>query len=156
VAISQAICTSFKVELMKAVHNFTPSTGNTFNIALYTSSATLGASTTVYTAPSDPAASPTSTHEVSTTGTNYTGPQALTTTSGFPQASGTTALLDFEDEVFSAVSLTARGALIYNDSASSDEAVMVLDFGEDKTATTGDFTIQFPTGDVSNAIIRIA
>jgi hypothetical protein len=156
VAISQAICTSFKVELMKGVHNFTPSTGNTFNIALYTSSATLGASTTVYTAPADPAASPTSTHEVSTTGTNYSGPQALTTATGFPQASGTTALLDFDDEVFSAVSLTARGALIYNDSASSDEAVMVLDFGEDKTATTGDFTIQFPTGDVSNAIIRIA
>jgi hypothetical protein len=155
-AISQAICTSFKVELMKGVHNFTPSTGNTFNIALFTSSATLGASTTAYTAPVDPAADPTSTNEVSTTGTNYSGPQALTTTASFPQASGTTALLDFEDEVFSAVSLTARGALIYNDSAASDEAVMVLDFGGDKTATTGDFTIQFPTGDASNAIIRIA
>ena len=155
-AISQAICTSFKVELMKGVHNFTPSTGNTFNIALYTSSATLGASTTVYTAPADPAADPTSTHEVSTTGTNYSGPQALTTTASFPQASGTTALLDFEDEVFSAVSLTARGALIYNDSAAGNPAVAVLDFGADKTSTAGNFTIVFPTADASNAIVRIA
>ena len=153
-AISQAICTSFKVELMTATHDFTASTGDAFKIALFTSSATLGAATTAYAAPADPAADPTSTHEVTTTGTNYTGGgQELTNVT--PTSSGTTAFADFDDEVFSNVSLTARGALIYNDDK-SDKAVMVLDFGEDKTATTGDFTVQFPAADSSNAIIRIA
>ena len=142
-AISQAMCTSFKVELLKGVHNFTNSSGNTFNIALYTSSASLGAGTTAYT----------TSNEVS--GTNYTAKgQALTNVT--PTSSSTTALTDFADETFSNVTLTARGALIFNDSASGDPAVCVLDFGADKSASSGDFTVVFPTADSSNAIIRIA
>ena len=142
-AISQAMCTSFKVELLKGVHNFTNSSGNTFNIALYTSSASLGAGTTAYT----------TSNEVS--GTNYTAKgQALTNVT--PTASSTTALPDFTDETFSNVTLTARGALIFNDSASGDPAVCVLDFGSDKSASSGDFTVVFPAADASNAIIRIA
>jgi|TARA_R100000353_G_scaffold74178_1_gene56663 hypothetical protein len=142
-AISQAMCTSFKVELLQGVHNFTNSSGNTFNIALYTSSASLGAGTTAYT----------TSNEVS--GTNYTAKgQALTNVT--PTSSSTTALTDFTDETFSNVTLTARGALIFNDSASGDPAVCVLDFGSDKSASSGDFTIVFPAADSSNAIIRIA
>ena len=142
-AISQAMCTSFKVELLKGVHNFTNSSGNTFNIALYTSSASLGAGTTAYT----------TSNEVS--GTNYTAKgQALTNIT--PTSSSTTALTDFTDETFSNVTLTARGALIFNDSASGDPAVCVLDFGSDKSASSGDFTVVFPAADSSNAIIRIA
>ena len=142
-AISQAMCTSFKVELLKGVHNFTNSSGNTFNIALYTSSASLGAGTTAYT----------TSNEVS--GTNYTAKgQALTNVT--PTASSTTALTDFTDETFSNVTLTARGALIFNDSASGDPAVCVLDFGSDKSATSGTFTIQFPAFTTSAAIIRIS
>ena len=142
-AISQAMCTSFKVELLKGVHNFTNSSGNTFNIALYTSSASLGAGTTAYT----------TSNEVS--GTNYTAKgQALTNVT--PTASSTTALTDFTDETFSNVTLTARGALIFNDSASGDPAVCVLDFGSDKSASSGDFTVVFPAADASNVIIRIA
>ena len=142
-AISQAMCTSFKVELLQGVHNFTNSSGNTFNIALYTSSASLGAGTTAYT----------TSNEVS--GTNYTAKgQALTNVT--PTSSSTTALTDFTDETFSNVTLTARGALIFNDSASGDPAVCVLDFGSDKSASSGEFTIVFPAADSSNAIIRIA
>ena len=142
-AISQAMCTSFKVELLQGVHNFTNSSGNTFNIVLYTSSASLGAGTTAYT----------TSNEVS--GTNYTAKgQALTNVT--PTSSSTTALTDFTDETFSNVTLTARGALIFNDSASGDPAVCVLDFGSDKSASSGDFTIVFPAADSSNAIIRIA
>ena len=142
-AISQAMCTSFKVELLQGVHNFTNSSGNTFNIALYTSSASLGAGTTAYT----------TSNEVS--GTNYTAKgQPLTNVT--PTSSSTTALPDFTDETFSNVTLTARGALIFNDSASGDPAVCVLDFGSDKSASSGDFTIVFPAADSSNAIIRIA
>ena len=142
-AISQAMCTSFKVELLQGVHNFTNSSGNTFNIAPYTSSASLGAGTTAYT----------TSNEVS--GTNYTAKgQALTNVT--PTSSSTTALTDFTDETFSNVTLTARGALIFNDSASGDPAVCVLDFGSDKSASSGDFTIVFPAADSSNAIIRIA
>jgi hypothetical protein len=137
------MCTSFKVELLKGVHNFTNSSGNTFNIALYTSSASLGAGTTAYT----------TSNEVS--GTNYTAKgQALTNVT--PTSSSTTALTDFSDETFSNVTLTARGALIFNDSASGDPAVCVLDFGSDKSASSGDFTVVFPAADSSNAIIRIA
>jgi hypothetical protein len=137
------MCTSFKVELLKGVHNFTNSSGNTFNIALYTSSASLGAGTTAYT----------TSNEVS--GTNYTAKgQALTNVT--PTSSSTTALTDFTDETFSNVTLTARGALIFNDSASGDPAVCVLDFGSDKSASSGDFTVVFPAADASNAIIRIA
>ena len=142
-AISQAMCTSFKVELLQGVHNFTNSSGNTFNIALYTSSASLGAGTTAYT----------TSNEVS--GTNYTAKgQALTNVT--PTSSSTTALTDFTDETFSNVTLTARGAVIFTDSASGDPAVCVLDFGSDKSASSGDFTIVFPAADSSNAIIRIA
>ena len=145
-SITQAMCTSFKVELLKGVHNFTTSSGNTFNIALYTSSASLGAGTTAYT----------TSNEVS--GTNYTA-KGNPLTNVTPTASGTTAITDFADELFGTVTLTARGALIFNDSASGDPAVCVLDFGSDKSAASGDFTVVFPGGsspDSSNAIIRIA
>lgn len=137
------LCTSFKVELLKAVHDFTPSTGDTFKLALYTSAATLDASTTSFT----------TTNEVS--GTGYTsGGAALTVIE--PTSSGTTAFLDFADLTFSSATITARGALIYNDSAAGDPAVAVLDFGADKTSTAGDFTIVFPTADASTAIVRIS
>tara|TARA_R110001599_G_scaffold169313_2_gene359236 strand:+ start:32 stop:460 length:429 start_codon:yes stop_codon:yes gene_type:complete len=141
-AISQAMCTSFKVELMTGTHNFTASSGNSFKLALYTSSASLGASTTAYSA----------TNEAS--GTNYTAAGAALTTVT-PTSSGTTGFTDFADLTFSNATVTANGALIYNDT-NSDKAVCVLAFGGDKTSTAGDFTIQFPTADASNAIIRIA
>ena len=141
-AITQAMCTSFKKELLEGVHNFKNSGGSTFKLALFTSSATLGAATTAYA----------TTNEA--TGTNYTaGGNALTRVD--PSSSGTTALTDFADLTFSTATVTANGALIYNSSA-SDKAVIVLAFGGDKTSTAGDFTIQFPTADASNAIIRIA
>ena len=142
-AITQAMCTSFKQELLEAVHNFKNSGGSTFNLALYTSSASLGASTTAYT----------TSNEVS--GTNYTAKGASLTRVD-PSTSGTTALTDFADLTFPNATVTARGAMIFNDSASGDPAVCILDFGGDKTSTAGDFTIQFPTADASNAIIRIA
>ena len=137
------LCTSFKVELMKGVHNFTAASDQ-FKIALYDNSASFTAATTAYT----------SSNEIS--GTNYTAKgQALNPVT--PVASSTTALVDFADEVFSNVSISSvRGALIFNDSASGDPSVCVLDFGADKAASSGDFTIVFPTADASNAIIRIA
>lgn len=141
-AITQAMPTSFKQEILVGTHNFTTSTGDTFKIALYTSSATLGAGTTAYSA----------TNEVS--GTGYVA-GGNTLTSVTPTTSGTTALVDFADTSWSNASFTARGALIYN-SSKSNRAVAVLDFGEDKTVSSGTFTIQFPTADSSNAIIRIA
>jgi hypothetical protein len=140
--ITQAMCTSFKVELMTATHNFTTSTGDVFKIALYTSSATLDATTTAYT----------STNEVSGTGYSAGG---NTLTNVTPTSSGTTAFTDFADTTWSTATITARGALIYN-SSKSNKAVCVLDFGSDKTSTAGNFTIVFPTADASNAIIRIA
>ena len=141
-AITQAMCTSFKKELLEAVHNFKNSGGDTFKIALYTSSATMSAATTAYSA----------TNEIS--GTGYTaGGNTLTRVD--PSSSGTTGFTDFADTTWSSASITARGALIYNDT-DSDKAVAVLDFGADKTSTAGDFTIQFPAADASNAIIRIA
>ena len=142
-AITQAMCTSFKKELMTGTHNFTASSGNTFKLALYTSSATLSAATTAYS----------STNEAS--GTNYTAAGAALT-SVTPVTSGTTAFGDFADLTFSNATVTANGAVIYNDSASGDPAVVVLAFGGDKTSTAGAFTIQFPAADASNAIIRIA
>ena len=142
-AITQAMCTSFKKELLEGTHNFKNSGGGTFKLALFTSSATLGASTTAYA----------TTNEVS--GTGYSaGGSALTRVD--PTTSGTTAFTDFADLTFSTATITANGALIYNDDASNDAAVIVLAFGGDKTSTAGDFTIQFPTADASNAIIRIA
>jgi|TARA_R110002124_G_scaffold273996_2_gene443662 hypothetical protein len=141
-AITQAMCTSFKKELLEAVHNFKNSGGDTFKIALYTSSATMSAATTAYSA----------TNEIS--GTGYTaGGNTLTRVD--PSSSGTTGFTDFADTTWSSASITARGALIYNDT-DSDKAVAVLDFGADKTASGGDFTITFPAADASNAIIRIA
>ena len=142
-AITTALCTSFKKELMEAVHNFKNTGGSTFNLALYTSSASLGAGTTAYT----------TSNEVS--GTNYTAKGASLTRVD-PTTSGTTAFTDFADLTFSNAAVTARGALIFNDSASGDPSVCALDFGGDKTSTAGDFTIQFPAADASNAIIRIA
>jgi hypothetical protein len=143
------MCTSFKNELLYGVHDFDASTGDTFNIALYTSSATLDASTTAYSATNE------------TSGTGYSaGGQALTNVN--PTTSGTTAFTDFADETFTTATITARGALIYNTTPNttsisvSNPAVVVLDFGGDKTSTAGDFTIVFPTADASNAIIRIA
>jgi hypothetical protein len=145
-AITQAMCTSFKQELLEGQHDFRTS-GHTFNMALYTSSATLDASTTDYSV----------TNEVS--GTGYSaGGQALTNVN--PTTSGTTAFTDFADETWTTASITARGAIIYNTTTGggtgTTDAVCVLDFGADKTSTAGDFTVQFPTADASNAIIRIA
>ena len=142
-SITTAMCTSLKNELLEAVHNFKNTGGSTFNLALYTSSASLGASTTAYT----------TSNEVS--GTGYTAKGASLTRVD-PSTSGTTALTDFSDLTFSSSSITARGCLIFNDSASGDPAVCALDFGGDKTSSSGDFTVQFPTADSSNAIIRIA
>jgi hypothetical protein len=142
-AITQAMCTSFKKELMEAKHNFLNSGGDTFKIALYTSSATLSAATTAYSA----------TNEVS--GTNYTA-AGNTLTRVDPASSGTTAYTDFADTTWSSSTITARGAVVYNDTAAGDPSVIVLDFGADKTSTAGDFTIAFPTADASNAVIRIA
>jgi len=137
------MCTSFKKELMEAKHNFLNSGGNTFRLALYTNSATFTAATTAYT----------STNEVS--GTNYTA-KGNSLTNVDPTTSSTTALTDFSDTTWSSATITARGALLYNDSASGDPTCLVLDFGADKTSTAGDFTVQFPAADASNAIIRIA
>jgi len=142
-AISTAMCTSFKKELLEAKHNFLNSGGDTFKIALYTSSASLGAGTTAYS----------TSNEVS--GTGYTA-KGATLTRVDPSTSSTTAFTDFANLTFSNATVTARGCLIFNDSASGDPAVCALDFGGDKTSTAGDFTIQFPTADASNAIIRIA
>jgi len=137
------MCTSFKKELLEAKHNFLNSGGSTFNLALYTNSASFTAATTAYT----------TSNEVS--GTGYTAKGAALTRVD-PTTSGTTALTDFSDLTFSTATVTARGALIFNDSASGDPSVIVLDFGGDKTSTAGDFTVVFPTADASNAIIRIA
>jgi hypothetical protein len=149
-AISQAMCTSFKVELLSGGHNFNTTnvarlvdTQDVFKLALYTSSATLDATTTAYSASNE------------TSGTGYSAGGGTLTVSAVPQASGTTAILDFADLTFSTATITANGALIYNDT-NSDTAVAVLAFGGDKTSTNGDFTIQFPAFDASNAIIRIA
>jgi len=138
------MCTSFKKELMTGTHNFTTSTGDTFKLALYTNSASFTAATTAYT----------STNEVSNSGSYAAGGGSLTNVT--PTTSGTTALTDFADLEFTSATITARGALIYNSTASGDPTVAVLDFGADKTSTSGTFTIQFPTADASNAIIRIA
>ena len=150
-AITQAMCTSFKVDLLNGVHAFGTSVtrgstaADTFYMALYTSSATLDATTTAYTA----------TNEVS--GGSYSaGGQALSVaTAPTDGGSGTTAFLDFDDETWSSVTITARGALIYN-SDQSNKAVAVLDFGGDKTSTAGDFTVIFPASTNTTAIIRIA
>ena len=144
-AITSAVCTSFKQEILVGTHNFTATSGDTFKIALYTSSASLGAGTTAYS---------TSNEITNSSGTAYTAGGA-TLTSVTPTTSGTTAICDFADVSFTSATFTANGALIYNDTQ-SDKAVAVIAFGGDKTVTSGTFTIQFPTADASNAIIRIA
>ena len=141
-AITQAMATSFKKELLEAKHNFLASGGNSFKLALYTSSATMSATTTAFT----------TTNQAS--GTNYTsGGNALTNVN--PTSSGTTGFTDFADLTFGTATITARGCMIYNDT-NADRAVAVFDFGGDKTSTAGSFTISFPTADASNAVIRIA
>jgi hypothetical protein len=138
------MCTSFKVELMRAIHNFTASTGNTFKLAMYTNSASFTAATTAYT----------TSNEVTASGSYSAGGGTLTNVT--PTSSGTTAFTDFADISFTTATITARGALIYNDTATSDPTVVVLDFGSDKTSTAGTFQVIFPAADASNAIIRIA
>jgi len=143
-AITSAVCTSFKVEILKGIHNFSSSGGNTFNLALYTSSASLGAATTAYTTSNEVA-----------NGNGYTT-KGNALTSVTPVADSTTAVCDFADTSFTSASFTARGCMIFNDSATGDPSCVIVDFGSDKTVTSGTFTIQFPTADASNAIIRIA
>jgi hypothetical protein len=151
-AITQALCNSFKVEILKGVHNFTSSSGHTFKLSLHTSSATLNKSTTAYA--SSGLAEVANGNGYSSGGVTLT--DGSNNTAVTPVLATDTALTDFADASFSNATITARGALIYNDSVSGDPAVAVLDFGADKTSTSGTFTIQFPTADASNAIIRIA
>jgi hypothetical protein len=143
------MCTSFKQQILEGVHDFRATSGDVFNIALYTNSASFTAATTAYT---------TSNEITNTSGSAYVaGGQALGNIS--PSTSGTTALTDFSDETWSSASFTARGAMIYNTTPThtyTNPSVVILDFGSDKTAVAGDFTIVFPTADASNAIIRIA
>ena len=138
------MCTSFKQEILQGVHNFTNGSGNTFKLALYDNSASFTAATTAYT----------STNEVANSGSYAAGGGTLTNVT--PTTSGTTAFTDFADLSFTSATITAFGALIYNDTAAGNPTVCVLDFGGAKTSTAGTFTIVFPTADASNAIIRIA
>lgn len=138
------LCTSFKVQLMQGLHNFTTGTGSEFKLALYDNSASFTAATTAFT----------STNEVANSGSYVAGGGTLTNVT--PASTGTTAFTDFADLSFTSATITAFGALIYNDTAAGDPAVCVLDFGGAKTSTTGTFTIIFPTADASSAIIRIA
>lgn len=150
-AISQAMTTSFKVEILDGIHNFgtgvirASTAADVFKLALYTSSATLGASTTAYT----------TSNEVSSSGTNYPAGGLTLTISQVPTFTTTTAWLDFDDLTFPSATLTANGALIYN-ATQGDKAVAVLAFGGDKTSTAGNFTIQFPSPTSTTAILRIA
>ena len=143
-AITQAACTSFKRELMQGLHNFTTASGNTFNIALYASTATLDASTTVYTASDE------------WVGAGYTaGGHALTIPASIPGSSGVTAWVDFNDSTWTAATVIARGAMIYN-LTNGNRAAIILDFGSDKSSSAGDFTVAFPSAVAATAIIRIA
>jgi len=143
-AITQAMATSFKVGVLDGTFDFSNGTAQTFKIALFTSSATLDATTTAYSTSNE------------AVGTGYTAGGNTLTISQVPTSTGTTAFLDFADTTWSNASITARGALIYLADGVTNPAVAVLDFGSDKTSTDGDFTIVFPAADVSNAIIRIA
>ena len=146
-AITTAMCSAFKQELLEGKHDFTASTGHQFKIALFTSSASLDATTTDYS----------TTNEV--VGTGYTASGENLTSAG-ASLSGTTAFVDFSDVTWSTATITANGALIYNtetnDGTGTTDSVAVLAFGGDKTSTNGDFVVQFPTADSSNAVIRIA
>ena len=156
-AITQAMCSSFKAELLLGAHDFRAGSGDTFKLALYTSSATLDANTTAYTTSNE------------ATGTNYSAGGNELTNAGVSvtntNANTGVGFADFDDLTFSDVTITARGALIYNTTPSANgtanttltnAAVAVLDFGADKTSTDGDFTVIFPTADASDAIIRVA
>jgi hypothetical protein len=143
-AISQAMCTSFKVGVLNGAFNFNTGTTQTFKVALYTSAATLSAATTAYS----------TTDEVA--GTGYFAGGNTLVISQVPTSSGTTAFLDFADITWPSATITARGALVYLSNGTTNPAVAVLDFGADKTSTAGDFTVQFPTPDATNAIVRIA
>ena len=145
-AITSAVCNSFKVEVLQAEHNFTASSGNTFNLALYTSSATLNKSTTAYS----------SSNEISNSSGSAYSAKGKALTSVTPALSTDTACCDFADVSWTSASFTANGCLIFNDSHSSDAAVCAIAFGGDKTVSSGTFTIQFPAADASNAILRIA
>ena len=138
------MCTSFKVELMQAVHNFTTGTGDTFKLALYDNSASFTAATTAYTV----------TNEVANSGTYAAGGGTLTNVT--PTSTSTTAFTDFADLSFTSATITAFGAMIYNDTAAGDPSVCILDFGGSKSSSAGTFTIIFPTDDSTNAILRIA
>ena len=142
---TNAIANSFKKELLEAKHNFTQTSGDQFKIALYTNSATLGKSTTSFTTD----------HQVSNTGQYTSGGGKLAKGSQQTSVASSVAIVDFADRSFTGVTLTARGALIYNDTATGDPAVCVLDFGGDKTATSGTFTIQFPAFTAGAAILRV-
>jgi hypothetical protein len=145
-AISSAVCNTFKTEVLKAIHNFTASTGNTFNLAMYTSSASMGASTTAYS----------STNEISNSAGSAYSAKGKALTSVTPALSSSTAVCDFANISWTSASFTANGCLIFNDSATGDPAVCVIAFGGDKVVTNGTFTIEFPAADSSNAILRIA
>tara|TARA_R100001443_G_scaffold47021_1_gene59724 strand:- start:2084 stop:2542 length:459 start_codon:yes stop_codon:yes gene_type:complete len=151
-AITQAMCTSFKKELLLGVHRFGTNSADTFKLSLYTSSASLDAASTAFT----------TSNEVSGTGYSSGGG---TLTGVAPTTSSTTGFTDFTDLTFSSSSITARGAMVYNSTPSANDesgssltnpACIILDFGSDKTSSNGDFTIQFPTASSSAAIIRIA
>ena len=145
-AITSAIANTFKTEILKAVHNFTATTGNTFNLALYTSSATLSASTTAYT----------TTEEITnSSGTAYSA-KGNALTSVTPVLDSSTAVCDFADTSWTSASFTANGCLIFNDSHATDGAVCAVAFGGDKTVSSGTFTIQFPAAAATTAIVRIA
>ena len=164
-AITSAIANSFKVEILQGGHNFNDSsgapTGNTFKLALYSSnSATLSKSTTAYTAPSDGTADPTNTYEVTSTSSGYTTGGNTLSASADPVLSGDTACVKFADTSWTSASFTARGCLIYNTTAvtgfTTNRAVCAINFGSDKTVTSGTFTIEFPAQTATNAIVQIA
>ena len=142
-AITQSLATSFKVDLLSGTMDFTAGTGDTFKMALYTSSATLGPTTTAYSA----------TNEIS--GTGYTAGGNTLVVSQSPTSGGTTAFISFSNTTWTSASFTCRGALIYN-STDSNKAVAIFDFGSDKTVVAGTFTVSFPVADSTNAVIRIA
>ncbi len=145
-AITSAVCNTFKTEVLRAIHNFTASSGNSFKLALYTSSATINKTTTAYSA----------TNEIANASGSAYSAGGIALTSVTPALSTDTACCDFADVSFTSASFTANGCLIYNDTASGDPAVCAIAFGGDKTVSSGTFTIQFPVADASNAILRIA
>ena len=144
--IASAICNTFKQEILVGTHNFTASSGDTFNLALYTSSASLGAGTTAYV----------STNEISNTAGSAYSAKGKVITSVTPALDGSTACCDFANISWTSASFTANGCLIYNETATNDPSVCAIAFGGDKTVTSGTFTIEFPAADASNAILRIA